>query len=222
MKYLKQFLIILTISFSGEILHQLLPLPVPASIYGILLLFALLKTGILPLASVRETARFLVEIMPVMFIPAAVGIMDSWGIIAPSWLEYLIMTAVSTVIVMAVSGLVTQAVLQTHLGESSQASLRETSQTHLGESLQASLGETSQTHLREHSQDSLGETPQTHLRESSQAHSQKTSRVCSQESPPAPLQTSMPQPKTEVGALPGEVNAHLGAPAPKKEEQSHE
>ncbi len=206
MKYLKQFLIILTISFSGEILHQLLPLPVPASIYGILLLFALLKTGILPLASVRETARFLVEIMPVMFIPAAVGIMDSWGIIAPSWLEYLIMTAVSTVIVMAVSGLVTQAVLQTRLEEPSQASLRETSQTRLGESPQASLRE----------------TPQTHLGEPSQAHSQKTSHACSQESPPAPLQTSMPQPKTEVGALPGEVNAPPGAPAPKKEEQSHE
>ena len=111
MKYLKQFLIILAISFIGEVLHELLPLPIPASIYGILLLFILLKTKLLPLSSVREAARFLVEIMPVMFIPAAVGIMDSWGIIAPSWLKYLTMTVGSTVIVMAVSGLVTQAVL---------------------------------------------------------------------------------------------------------------
>jgi Putative effector of murein hydrolase LrgA len=106
MKYLKQFLIILAISFIGEVLHELLPLPVPASIYGILILFFLLKTKLIPLSSVRDTARFLVEIMLVMFIPAAVGI------IAPSWLKYLIMTVGSTVIVMAVSGLVTQAVLR--------------------------------------------------------------------------------------------------------------
>ena len=135
MKYLKQFLIILTISFAGEILHQLLPLPVPAGIYGILLLFALLKTGILPLASVRETACLLVEIMPVMCIPAAVGIMDSWGIIAPSWLEYLTMTVVSTVIVMAVSGLVTQTVLRVR----SREVLQEPLQTHSQEPLQTSM-----------------------------------------------------------------------------------
>ena len=112
MKYLKQFLIILAISFLGEALYELLPLPIPASIYGIVLMFVLLKTRLIPLASVRETAMFLVEIMPVMFIPAAVGIMDSWGIIAPSWLVYLTMTVVSTAVVMAVSGLVTQAVLR--------------------------------------------------------------------------------------------------------------
>lgn len=142
MKYLKQFLIILTISFAGEILHQLLPLPVPAGIYGILLLFALLKTGILPLASVRETACFLVEIMPVMFIPAAVGIMDSWGIIAPSWLEYLTMTVVSTVIVMAVSGLVTQAVLRVRSREVLQEPLQTLSQEHTQELLQTSMYQT--------------------------------------------------------------------------------
>lgn len=119
MKYLKQFLIILALSFAGEVLHELLPLPVPASIYGIILLFVLLKTRILALSAIRETARFLVDIMPVMFIPAAVGIMDSWGIIAPSWLEYLTMTVASTIIVMAVSGLATQAVLRLSRGEKS-------------------------------------------------------------------------------------------------------
>ena len=72
MKYLKQFGIIIGISFVGEILHRVIPLPVPASIYGIVLLFVLLESKILPIDSVRETGKFLVEIMPVMFIPAAV------------------------------------------------------------------------------------------------------------------------------------------------------
>lgn len=117
MKYLKQFLIILAVSFVGELLHMLLPLPIPASIYGILILFILLETRLLPLYSVKETGDFLLEIMPVMFLPAAVGIIESWETIKPSLLAYLTVTIVSTVLVMAVSGLVTQAVLRCKKGE---------------------------------------------------------------------------------------------------------
>ena len=112
MKYLAQFLRILVIAFVSEVLHALLPLPIPASIYGILILFGLLQSGLLPLSAVKETGKFLVEIMPVMFIPAAVGLMTSWDMIAPSLLSYLIVMAASTIIVMAVSGLVTQAVIR--------------------------------------------------------------------------------------------------------------
>ena len=75
MKYLRQFLIILFVSFLGEVLNYLIPLPIPASIYGILLMFLALELHIIPLSAVRETGRFLIEIMPVMFIPAAVGLL---------------------------------------------------------------------------------------------------------------------------------------------------
>ncbi len=112
MRYIKQFGIILLITFIGEILHELLPVPVPAGIYGIILLFIGLKTGVVPLSEVRETSHFLIRIMPLMFIPAAVGIVDTWDIIAPSWLQFILVTAISTAAVMAVSGLVTQAVIR--------------------------------------------------------------------------------------------------------------
>lgn len=112
MKYMRQFAIILLISFAGEILHALLPLPVPASIYGLAILFVALASGALPLDSVRETGLFLVEIMPLMFIPAAVGLLESWGVLQPVLLPFAVITAVSTVLVMAVSGRVTQAVLR--------------------------------------------------------------------------------------------------------------
>ena len=112
MKYLLQFCRILLIAFVSEVCHWLIPLPVPASIYGIVILFALLATGILPLEKVRETGKFLVEIMPVMFIPAAVGLMDSWGMISSSLVSYAVVTAVSTVLVMGAAGLVTQAVIR--------------------------------------------------------------------------------------------------------------
>ena len=110
MKYLKQSAIIAGISFAGELLHHFIDLPVPASIYGMVLLFVLLETKLLKLSAVKETADFLLEIMPVMFVPAAVGILESWELIRPSVAGYLITTVAVMVIVMAVSGLVTQAI----------------------------------------------------------------------------------------------------------------
>lgn len=108
MKYVKQFGIILFISFLGEVLYYIIPFPIPASIYGIILMFVGLGTGLVPYESVRETGHFLVEIMPLMFIPAAVGLVSSWELLKSSWLAYVAVTAFTTVIVMAVSGLVTQ------------------------------------------------------------------------------------------------------------------
>lgn len=83
MKYLKQFSIILFISLLGEILHSIVPLPMPASIYGLAILFTALSTGIIPLEEVRETGRFLIEVMPLMFIPAAVGLLGAYHTLMP-------------------------------------------------------------------------------------------------------------------------------------------
>ena len=112
MKYLKQFMIILTISFAGETLYHLIPLPIPASIYGIVILFTLLETKLLPLSAVKETGKFLIEIMPVMFIPAAVGLLESWEILSGSWVSYAVITVCTTFLVMIVSGHVTQAIMR--------------------------------------------------------------------------------------------------------------
>lgn len=112
MRYVKQFGIILLISFLGEVLHALLPLPVPASIYGIILLFLCLQTGLLKVSAVRETSRFLIEIMPMLFLPAAVGLIESWDVLQPVWVPYLVITVVSTFVVMVCAGRVTQGVIR--------------------------------------------------------------------------------------------------------------
>lgn len=112
MKYLKQFGIILLISFGGELCNHLIPLPVPASIYGLVIMFLCLRLHIVRVESVRETAGFLIEIMPVMFIPAAVGLITSWAQIRANLIAYLAITLVSTVLVIAVSGRVAQRVVR--------------------------------------------------------------------------------------------------------------
>ena len=102
----------MAVSFVGEILHAVLPLPIPASIYGLVLMLFALLTGLIKLDAVRDTACFLIEIMPIMFIPPAVGLMASWDVIQANLVAYLVIATVTTIVVMAVSGLVTQAVLK--------------------------------------------------------------------------------------------------------------
>ena len=100
MKYLRQLLMILIFSFIGEVLHAVIPIQMPASIYGLVLLFIALMTGLVKLPQVHEAARFLIEIMPLMFIPA--------GELRPILLPVIVLLLVSTVLVMGVSGQVTQ------------------------------------------------------------------------------------------------------------------
>lgn len=112
MKYVKQFVIIIAISFIGEFLKYVLPLPVPASIYGMVLMFAALITGVLKLDDVKDTAKFLIEIMPLMFIPAGVGLMVSWNTLRPLLIPVAIITVVTIITVMIVSGHTAQFVLK--------------------------------------------------------------------------------------------------------------
>ena len=117
MKYLKQFLLILAISFLGELLKYILPFPIPASIYGMVILFIGLESGLIKLASVEETAKYLIEIMPLMFIPAGVGLIVSWDVLKPVLLPFAVITVITTVAVMAMAGRVTQWVIRREKGE---------------------------------------------------------------------------------------------------------
>jgi len=103
MKFLRQFMIILLLSFLGEVLKMFIPLPIPASVYGLVLMLLCLVTGILKTSQVKDAAFFLIEIMPVMFIPAAAGLIDSWKVLQPLLL---------TIFVMVVTGKIAQMIAQ--------------------------------------------------------------------------------------------------------------
>lgn len=112
MKYLKQLFIILLFSFLGEVLHDLIPISIPASIYGLVLLFIALVTGIVKLSQVKETSDFLIEIMPIMFVPAGVGLIESCGALQEILIPVLVIMVVSTILVMGVAGRVTQWIMK--------------------------------------------------------------------------------------------------------------
>ena len=84
MRFIKQLLIILGVTFAGEALHFLLPLPVPASIYGLVLMLLCLCFKVFPLRAVEETGDFLIDLMPALFVPATVGVMAAWDVLQPA------------------------------------------------------------------------------------------------------------------------------------------
>ena len=96
----------------GEVLHHAIPSPIPSSIYGIMLLFTALELKWIKVKDIREVTVFLIAVMPVVFVPAAAGLIDSWSVISSSIVEYAVITVVSTFVVMGVAGRVTQAVIR--------------------------------------------------------------------------------------------------------------
>ena len=104
MKYLHQAMIIASVTFAAELVKLLLPLPVPASIYGLIMLFFLLKTGLLKLSQVEDVGGFLLEWMPVLLVPASVSFLTVLDTIQGMLLPVLIMGFLGTMAVMCVTG----------------------------------------------------------------------------------------------------------------------
>ena len=107
-KYIFQFARITAFCLAGEILAVVLPLPIPASVYGLLLMVAALKTGVLKLDQVRETGLFLTGIFPLLFVPAAAGVVELGSQLINLLLPAVLAIVPVTALVMAVTGMVAQ------------------------------------------------------------------------------------------------------------------
>lgn len=107
MKLIFEFARIAAFCFVGEVCHLVLPLPIPASVYGLMLLAAL-RFGVVKLEQVRTAALFLTGIFPLLFVPAAAGVMDLWADLQAMLVPVLLALIPITILVMTVSGCVTQ------------------------------------------------------------------------------------------------------------------
>ena len=111
MKYLTQFLRVLAFTLAGELLQRLVPLPIPASVYGLVLLFGALNTGLVKLEQVKDAGGFLISILPILFVSPAVGILDNWEAIRGALIPILALTLLSTVLTFGIAGRATQAMM---------------------------------------------------------------------------------------------------------------
>ena len=112
MNFIRQFSIILSVSLFGELAHKIIPLPVPASIYGLILMLLLLFSGAVRICHVEKASSFLLEIMPVIFVPAAAGIIDAWQVLKPVLGASVIIITLATLTVMIISGVTAQNIIR--------------------------------------------------------------------------------------------------------------
>lgn len=111
MKHLKGIAIIFGITMLGEILNEKIPVPVPAGVYGLFILLGLLCCGMVKLSDVLTTGNLLLDLMPLMFIPAAVGLMEQFEMLREILVSLVLITVISTFIVMTITGKTAELVL---------------------------------------------------------------------------------------------------------------
>lgn len=111
MKYLYQLCMIVFFSFLGELCRFLIPYPIPASIYGMLLMFCALGLHLVPCDMVRDTGSLLTTLLPVMFVAPVVNLMDCWDQLKENLIPLIVIILASTVVVFVTSGAVTQIIM---------------------------------------------------------------------------------------------------------------
>ena len=111
-KYIKQICIILVICLIAEAMEYFNPLPIAASMYGLVLMLIALTTKIIPLKEVENVSDFLTENLSIMFIPPTVGIMASVEEIKQMFVPLVVISVVSTLLIMTVTGRVAQAIIR--------------------------------------------------------------------------------------------------------------
>lgn len=111
MKYLMQFGIIIGLSLVGEILNSVIPLPVPSSVWGMVLLFILLCLKVIKLDQVEDAADFLLSIMTVMFVPVGASLIQSFPAIKNEIFSIFVIIIVSTIVCFFTTGKVAQKII---------------------------------------------------------------------------------------------------------------
>ena len=108
MKLFREAIIILGIYLLGEFISSILSFPIPGNILGMIILLVLLCTKIIKLEQIETISNFLLDHLAFFFIPAGVGLMSSVGIIKDTWLKLIIVCVSTTIITIAITGLIVQ------------------------------------------------------------------------------------------------------------------
>ncbi len=110
MNYIKQIGVIFLFTYGSEALVSVFNIAFPGSILGMLLLFIALKLGLFKVEVVKDAGNFLLSILPIMFVPLGVGIMEYFDVLRDKGLEIAVIITITTVVVMVVTGRIVQGI----------------------------------------------------------------------------------------------------------------
>lgn len=112
LKIIKQLFWIFLFSFIGEIISVLIAsfMAIPGSVIGMVLLFLALQFNWVRVEQVDDVGTWLTDNMGIFFVPAGVGLMSNFGVLANTWWQLLIIMAVTTILMMGFVGKIVQSV----------------------------------------------------------------------------------------------------------------
>jgi holin-like protein len=114
---IRGFAVLLSFQLFGELVVRGLGWPVPGNVLGMALLLAALLVGMVRLEWVTEAAELLLTHMALLFVPVGVAVMLYFDLLAREWLPIVAATVLSTFVVLAVTGHVTQGLAGEKAGE---------------------------------------------------------------------------------------------------------
>lgn len=112
-KIAMQISIIYIIYAAGNYISRLIAdiIVIPGNIIGMIILFLLLISNVLKLSTIEETGNFMLKYMGFFFVPLTVGLMESYKLVQRSIIQIIVILFVSCIIVMFVTGKVTDALI---------------------------------------------------------------------------------------------------------------
>ena len=105
MKIICQIGVIFAVCWFSQLIEAALPVPFPASVIGMLLLLALLATGLLKIEHIREKADFLLANMAFFSLPAGVSVINYFDVLGRSAVALVLVCLLSTVITFGATAL---------------------------------------------------------------------------------------------------------------------
>ncbi|WP_288820741.1 CidA/LrgA family protein [uncultured Leclercia sp.] len=101
-QYLRAFIFIYLCLYVGNFLASLLPITIPGSIIGMLLLFVLLALQIIPAKWVKPGCSVLIRYMALLFVPIGVGVMQYYDLLKAQYGPIVVSCFISTLVVFLV------------------------------------------------------------------------------------------------------------------------
>ena len=112
MKIFRQLVIVVLIAFSGEIINHFFKTPIPGNVLAMILLLALLTTGLIKIKMIDRVAEFMLNHLALFFIPPGVSLIQNLDQLKEDWFAILTIVVASTIIIMAVTGLTIQFIMR--------------------------------------------------------------------------------------------------------------
>jgi len=101
-QYLRAFIFIYLCLYVGNFLASLLPITIPGSIIGMLILFVLLALQIIPAKWVKPGCSVLIRYMALLFVPIGVGVMQYYDLLKAQYGPIVVSCFISTLVVFLV------------------------------------------------------------------------------------------------------------------------